>query len=199
MKHGFIIVAVLMLAACVTTQGPESYFQQKNIALPTPENFAHCRGYGCHYVDTVSLKKKDWKEFEKLFKKAKPAEAEREAIKKAIGLFEKKVGAITGTAEDKGGTYVKIGARQHDCVDESTNTTIYLSLLSQKKLLKFHTVGTPQSRLPILSGRVGPHQTAVIIESATGENYAVDSWFHDNGEPAEIAGLREWFYGWRPQ
>jgi hypothetical protein len=199
MKHGLMIAAILTFAACATTQNHESYLQQKNILLPLPEKFAHCRGYGCHYVDYVSFKDNDWREFQKLFRNIKTPETEREAIGQAIGLFEKKVGAITGTAEDKGGTYVKIGARQHDCVDESTNTTIYLSLLSQKKLLKFHTIGAPQSRLPFLSGRVGPHQTAVIIEIATGENFAVDSWFHDNGAAAEIVDLREWFYGWRPQ
>ena len=56
----------------------------------------------------------------------------------------------------------------------------------------------PESRLPLLGGGFGPHQTAVIIDRATGERFAVDTWFYDNGEPAEVIPMDDWFYGWHP-
>lgn len=198
MKRMVSITAVLLLAACVSTRSYESYLAQKGIDIPVPERFAHCRGYGCKYADYISLTDKEWRTIKKSFKKVKDADGERKALKPAIAAFEKTVGAKTGTAEDKGGTYVKLGAYQHDCVDESTNTTIYLALLQQKGLLKFHDVLMPQSRMPVLSGRLGPHQTAVIMDRETGAAWAVDSWFHDNGNPPEIVEEDKWFLGWRP-
>lgn len=198
MKRVLFLAFVLFLPGCVSTKNYESYLVQKGIALPAPEQFSHCRGYGCKYIDSVSLTGKEWRQIQKPFKRVKTAEDERKALKTAVGTFEKIVGAKTGTEEDKGGTYVKLGAYQHDCVDESVNTTIYLAVLQEKGWLKFHDVLIPQSRLPILSGRLGPHQTAVIRDRDTGIAWAVDSWFHDNGMPPEVVEESKWFLGWRP-
>lgn len=87
---------------------------------------------------------------------------------------------------------------QHDCVDESLNTTIYLTLLERKGLLKFHSVGTPTVRLPLIHAGRWPHQTATMIDTQSQIPYAVDSWFHDNGFPAEIIALEKWKKGWKP-
>ena len=127
------------------------------------------------------------------------AAEERARIAKAIAFFEQRVGAITGTEADIAGTYSKLGDDQLDCVDESVNTTIYLSLLEQKNMLLYHKVGAPTARIPVVSLRLGPHQTAVIIEKDSGEAYAVDSWFHDNGTPPEIVPMNDWFFGWHPE
>ena len=43
-----------------------------------------------------------------------------------------------------------------------------------------------------------PHTSAVIVETANGQAYAVDSWFHDNGQPAEVVPLEQWVAGWGP-
>jgi hypothetical protein len=43
-----------------------------------------------------------------------------------------------------------------------------------------------------------PHTTAVMRERESGEAFAVDSWFLDNGEPPYIVSLAEWREGWRP-
>lgn len=198
MKRALSIAAILFLTACVSTRSYETYLAEKEIDVPAPERFAHCRGYGCKYVDYLALTDNDWRAIKKPFRKVESAESERRALKPAIAAFEKIAGAKTGTEQDKGGTYVKIGAYQHDCVDESTNTTIYLALLRQNGLLKFHDVLVPQSRMPLLSGRLGPHQSAVIMDRETGTAWAVDSWFHDNGEPPEIVEEDKWFLGWRP-
>ncbi|MBU6235894.1 MAG: hypothetical protein KGQ41_08615, partial [Alphaproteobacteria bacterium] len=96
-------------------------------------------------------------------------------------------------------TYIQGGMFQQDCVDESTNTTTYLRLLEMKGWLKFHTVSAPNSRLFLTSGNLGPHSTAVIEDKKTKAKFAVDSWYHDNGEPAEIVDLQEWKSGWKPQ
>lgn len=190
-------IALLWLAACSTTTTPDIYYQRRGLPVPSIDAIPSCRGYGCTYIDKVTLTKRDWKQIERTMR-SRNAQQERANISKTIALFEKKIGAITGTSQDVRDTYIKGGPFQQDCVDESTNTTTYLSLLAQKGLLKFHTVSAPNSRLFFTSGNLGPHSTAVIVDNETGEKYAVDSWFHDNGEPAEIVTLKDWKSGWEP-
>ncbi|NBX65765.1 MAG: hypothetical protein EBQ96_02085 [Proteobacteria bacterium] len=197
-RLALLLFSALLVAGCSTTTTPDRYYSKRNITPPTMQDFPSCRGYGCTYVDRVSFAKRDWRDIKKLFP-AKTAEKERARIAKAIGVFEKKVGAKTGTHEDVRDTYIKGGPFQQDCVDESTNTTTYLTLLEKKGLLKFHTVSAPNSRLFFTSGNLGPHSTAVIVDKKSGTKYAVDSWFHDNGHDAEIVTLPEWKSGWAPK
>ncbi len=197
----FLIVIITLCSCASAPKGAPGYFASRHIsAFSDYTNFQHCRAYGCREIDTLALEKKDWKEIERIFKPtAKSAVEERERIASAIGAFETKVGAINGTSEDVYGTFKKVGMRQHDCVDESTNTTIYLSLLHNAGLLKFHDVGAPDARVPVIHyAGTWPHQTAVITERVSGQKYAVDSWFHSNGYPAEIEPLEVWKHGWRP-
>jgi hypothetical protein len=179
----------------------EDYLDQKNIELPNPDEFQHCRGYGCAFRDRVSLDKKEWRQVRRYFKGVKSPEAEREAVAKAIGYFERDIGQKTNTADDIAGTFGKVGTHQLDCIDESTNTTIYLALLQKQNILKYHKVSAPMSRTPLTGmarGKFWPHQTAVIIDMKSGQAYAVDSWYRDNGFPADIVGLDQWLYGWSP-
>ena len=63
----------------------------------------------------------------------------------------------------------------------------------------FHRPTQPQSRQPFLSGRAWWHQTATMRDIESGKQYAVDSWFEDNGKPAHIVDIQEWFDGWKPK
>lgn len=194
-------VAVLALTACSSTQGEsmQHYLKQKGLGQQTPTHFQHCHAYGCQYIADVEWGEKDWSEIKKVFKrKAKTPEAERDKIKAAIALFEQQVGVETGTHVDEWGTFRKTGHYQLDCVDESTNTTVYLWLLKQQGWLQFHEVEPPTARFPIIHAGRWPHQTAVISEIETGAKFVVDSWFHDNGLPPEIVPLKQWKEGWKP-
>ena len=201
MKY-FALSCLLILSACAA--GPkeaQSYLASKNVfAFTDPTNFQHCRAYGCQKIDTLTLPSQDWQEVTALFKPpSQNAIQERERLANAIGIFETKVGAINGTDQDMFGTFRKLGTNQHDCVDESVNSTIYLSLLEKGGFLNFHSIGAPDTRIPLIHymGR-WPHQSAVIFEKDTGQPYAVDSWFHSNGYPAEIVPLQDWKHGWKP-
>lgn len=197
----WMIFSLLLLTSC-SGQYSSDYrpaLNQKNINEPEPQYFQHCHGYGCQYKTEIRLSEKDWKEISKVMKKAKDAPAERQNIKIAIALFEQKVGAIAGTSTDVHGTFVELGRDQLDCSDESLNTTMYLVIMDKKGLLKFHTPGAPDGRVPIIHAGLWPHRTATMIEKDSGRVYAVDSWFWDNGEPAEIVPLDKWKAGWKPE
>ena len=198
--RGCFLLSFLLLTACAGTTGSvDSYLNSKKVGNNTPAEFSHCRGYGCKFIDRVALTDKDWKDIAKPFKKVDGPITERAAISKAVGILEQKVGAHTGTHVDVTGTYSKLGLYQLDCVDESTNATIYLDLLRQKGLIKHHDIGSaPVTRWPFYRIHFAPHRTATIEDKATGARYAVDGWFHDNGQDAEIVALSTWLHGWSP-
>ncbi|MBI2233552.1 MAG: hypothetical protein HYU57_00805 [Micavibrio aeruginosavorus] len=203
----FISSLAAILSACAATPPDEpyayqKYLESKDLRMPAAESFDHCRGYGCAYRDNVALSDTEWGKIAHPFRKATTAEAEREAISQAIAELEQIVGEKTGTSGDIAGTFGKVGTHQLDCVDESTNTTIYLAVMDKKGLIKHHSISGPTTRTPftgMAQGRFWPHQTAVIFDNKTNAAYAVDSWFRDNGAPADVVPLHDWLYGWGPQ
>jgi hypothetical protein len=200
-KFTLPLLSVLLLGGCANELYSDLhyYMKEKKLPPPTEASFPHCEGYGCPAYKNVELSKADWKRIEKAFgSKSKDAAQERGKIAQTIGEFERIVGPITGTDVDERGTFVATGKGQLDCVDESTNTTIFLMLLKQKGMLSFHEINQPQVRWPIISGRGWMHQTAVIADKKTGEQFAVDSWFEDNGVNAWIVPLDSWRNGWHP-
>jgi len=169
------------------------------VEKPSPARFNVCHSHGCDGIATIGLKPAQWHQVTALFadRPASPA-AERERIAQAIGLLERLTGPLAGTAEDRGGNLEGFGslAPQQDCVDESTNTTTYLTLLESEGLLHWHTVREPAMRGFIILG--WPHLTGVVVEKATGKEWAVDSWFYDNVTPPVVIPLAQWRGGWKP-
>lgn len=191
-------ILALVLASCAIDYSYKDYVYGKGITALSPENFEHCHGYGCRLIDNDSLTAEDRQIIAELFLNRTNAETERTSIAASIAYLERMVGQRLGTNTDIEGTYRQLGDDQHDCVDESVNTTIYLALMQDMGLLKYHTIGIPSARTIFTSGRLGPHQTAVIKEIETGNKYAVDSWFHDNGAKPEIVPMNKWLFGWSP-
>lgn len=197
----FILCGVLWLTACTGApkQSWQDYLTMYHVPPSSPGALYHCHGYGCRLITPVTLTPKEWGRIEALFKpRPKNAAQERQKIAHAIGMLEQIIGAKDGTAADVMGTFRHWGNDQLDCVDESTNTTTYLSMLQSRKLLRFHTLESPSVRLPIIHAGRWPHQSATIRETKTGMEYVVDSWFQDNGKDADIVDLATWRKGWRP-
>ncbi len=195
------LASFLSLSACSTQTlaPPLDYYKEKKITAPAGSDFTHCSQYGCKRLTPLTLSLQDWAGIETAFgPPAMSAAEEREKIKQTIGYFERLIGPRTGTETDIAGTFRRIGQGQLDCVDESTNTTSYLMLVKQRGLLNFHDVGGPDTRFPLIHAGRWPHQTAVMTDRQTQTAYAVDSWFHDNGKPAEIITLESWKEGWKP-
>lgn len=200
MKHIWI-ASLLLLSACGDHNKPLSvYLNDRGMSQPTAQSFQTCRAYGCQEVDTITLNKEQWRAIDVIFiPTAKSPRAERKKIANAIAMFEKIIGKKNGTSEDVWGTFQKTGKNQQDCVDESINTSIYLSVLKQRGHIKFHDIESPTSRTPLASAVSWPHQTAVITQRNSKQSFAVDSWFHDNATPPEIIELQTWKKGWKPQ
>lgn len=158
-----------------------------------------CQGGGCTQSDQISISTTEWESIVQLFKtKANNAAEERVQISKAIGLFEQIVGAKNGTQGDRAGTFDNSDYQgQLDCNDEAINTTTYMRLLKSNGLMQFHEMEDMHTRNFFFTG--WPHSTASIRDTKTGEKYAVDSWFYDNGHAATIVPLAQWKANYKPE
>jgi len=174
-----------------------SYHQKPFVEKPQRDHYSICHGHSCAEFSYVSLSTQQWQTIESLFTPlASSAEQERQQIKSAIALLEVMTGQQAGTHNDLAKNDLSLGTRgQLDCIDEATNTSVYLRLLFNAGLLKRHSQASRTSR----GGLISPHNTASIIEISSMTHYAVDSWFHKNGEQPEILPLSQWHSGWKPE
>lgn len=168
------------------------------ISDPTWQRFSVCYDNGCSSLDYLGLTPQRWEQLRALFfPLAETAAEERERVRAAIALMEAFVGKATGTWQDKGGTFNFGITGQMDCIDESINTSLYLTMFHKYGMLRHHQVHDRATRGWFFFG--WPHTTAVIREHARNALWAVDSWFLDNGEPPFILPLGVWKKGWDPR
>lgn len=190
------LTIILSLLICLPAISQAATFPRKDIIVnPTPERFSVCHGYSCVHLSKVGLKPDEWSAVRAAFlPRARSAAVERAQIRAAIARMEQLVGAITGTSADSArNEHNDDEYARMDCIDESTNTTLYLMMFSSQGLLRYHTVKDRMKRgaFPFR----WPHYTAVIQARGDGSEWAVDSWYLDNGKPPYIVPLEKW-RGW---
>jgi len=194
-----VIAVSILLSSCTNSrQQPERYLFIYDAVPVSPSQFVICNQVSCDETTSVHLSGNNWQNVQRIFQPpATDSESERAQIATAIARMEQLVGDQAGTHDDQprnGGAFR--GTRQLDCVAEATNTTIYLLLMKEKNLLHWHSVGYPQHR-GLLNLKF-PHNTAVLIEKDSNRLFAVDSYFHANGQPPEIVPLAIWIDGYDP-
>lgn len=195
------LFSLSLLSCCIAALPAHADVGVMNRVLqqtPALSGIAICHGGGCARVTTAAIAPDAWGELQAICQPALPdAEAERACIAETLGAFERVMGASTGTDADRGGTFGNSDhAGQMDCNDEAINTTNYLKLMQQHGLLQFHQIMDVARRGFFFNG--WPHTTAVIREIDSGQRYAVDTWFYDNGQPAVIIPFETWKSGWKP-
>ena len=167
-------------------------------SIPTLGAFEICHSGGCAEVSIVSISDEEWLQVSNIFDhNAQNASQERTQIAHAIGVLETLVGNKIGTSGDLAGTFGNSNHKgQLDCNDEAINSTTYMRLLVEKGLIQLHVIEDTRTRNFFFTG--WPHSTAVIHEIATGERFAVDSWFYDNGHAASIVPFATWKANFQP-
>lgn len=190
--------SLLLLAAVPACADLEAVTRNLHQSVE-PAHFVICHGGGCATEVETGLDDEEWESVREEFNGvADNADAERQRIANAISLLERIIGLRTGTSGDRAGTFGNSAyPGQMDCNDEATNTTTYLKLMLREGLLRFHHPIDTKTRAFFFNG--WPHTTAVMQENNSGKKFAVDSWFHDNGEPPEIVPLELWQSGWKPE
>ncbi len=195
-KYLQIIIASILFSYIIIANA-ETFIRDDIINDPSPSQFTICHGGTCENIEKVSLDEAQWQQIQSIFSNKSSPQQERENIKLAIAKLEKMVGRLTNTFNDKAENITDEEYYHYmDCIDESTNTTLYLMMIQNDGLLRWHTYQDRGNRGYFFNG--WPHTTAVIKETRTGKKYAVDSWFRDNGQPPYIIPYDEWENGWRP-
>ena len=191
-----------MSSAFATTEAYERLYRLYDIPRElTRDQVPVCFHHGCDTIARIELDDALWQRITRHFTpSAENAMAEREQIRHAIAEMEHIAGELVGTANDRAGDMKGIGtlAPQLDCIDESTNTTVYLTLFEQADLLHWHRVEPTAHRGYLFFGG-WPHYTAVVSETANGQRWVIDSWFRDNGELPDVMDLKTWKDGWKPE
>lgn len=197
-KYLKIILCIPLLCACTKGQGISlhQYKQEK----PTRENFKLCHGYSCTHRTDISISDENWKRITSLFANpAANAKAERQNIAHAMALIEKTIIDISGMIPDRAeAKNFETDKDQMDCLDETINTSRYLSFLEKENAFKFHKTSSPIHRGYFIDG-LWPHNTATITEIQTGDIYAVDSYYAETGLKAHIIPKDIWLDDWSPE
>ncbi|HEY8856831.1 MAG TPA: hypothetical protein VIM43_05675 [Rugosibacter sp.] len=167
-----------------------------------------CFNYGCATQSTVKFSTQQLNSVTQTLAAAHNAGEERTLLAQVIGTLYAWAGKQTPIHADRGGNFADAGVQgAMDCIDHSTTTTRFLRLLEQHNALHFHHVIAVTRR-----GWIFQHFTATIeelprptvstasvateVKAAQPPRFAVDSWYVDNGKPAIVLPLAEWFnYG----
>ena len=199
MLRRLFAAGVVVLGGCASAQ---DYVDQYAHPAPTLQEFSVCHGYGCRLRTYVRMDRDAWADVVAVFRPTPATAAEERArLARAIALMEIKVGGAVGTATDEAAAATFGGEPdQLDCIDETVNTTVYLRLLAAEGLMRWHSIGVAAQRGSLTGFRYNDFitNTAAIIETATGESFAVDSYFYPNGREPKILPLAEWRRNWRP-
>jgi hypothetical protein len=196
-----VLVALLMAggSAVADRVDPAVTAMLRTWSLLPPSAFrvVICHGFGCAFRTEIALGSADHAQMAAIMASgAASAEAERAAIGRTEAWFERRIAPITGTAQRvaRAGPLIGLSGQrgQFDCIDTTNNTNSLLLVLDELKLLRHHTIAAPVSRFWFTEG---PHNTAVIRDSKTGELWTVDPWTHKGSEVPDIFPLAKWKVG----
>ncbi|MFK7792567.1 MAG: hypothetical protein AB8B88_07845 [Devosiaceae bacterium] len=203
MFHSYRSIAVLLgalaLGGCVSSgASPLGWYATQDARTPQGLDIGICHGFGCQRQTQVRLTDADIAVLAGIMETGRDSpQAERAALRRAVMWVEDRVGPVVGSDDDIGGLDLQNAGvpGQMDCLDETTNTTTTMILLAENGLLAHHTPAYPVARGFFLDGRY-PHATAVLRETASGEDWAIDPWPYANGADVDVMPLAEWYATW---
>jgi hypothetical protein len=172
--------------------GVEQLYASVSIYPPSATQMTVCYGFVCRRRYIWDITAGDRKALTQIMAAGKVnAASEREAVRKAIVWFDKRMGPILGTEKRVAKADVRSLDDNYDCWDTTRNTTSLLLVLNEWSLLRYHSVGEPRFRGYSVILQL-PHNTAVLRERATGEAWAVDMWPHAYAQLPDVMTVEKW-------
>lgn len=194
---GAVILAAMaghLPARADTASVVAATYGELSVSPPTSGSIHVCHGFGCQYRTELALTAADRAALARMLAAGRAsAAAERKAIGNAGAWFDRRMGPVAGTTGHvaRANREYMFDKGQMDCIDSSRNMTSLLLVLDELNLLRHHAVAEPVARGYLIDGRP-PHVTAVLVEKATGSEWAVDSWTRAYGQAPEIMSLSLW-------
>ncbi|OWY39698.1 hypothetical protein CEK28_06605 [Xenophilus sp. AP218F] len=167
------------------------------LALPCwADTLNICYHYRCSRHANVEIPDEAEQWLARRMAQADDAAGERAAVSDAVTALYSVAARDTPIWQDRGGNFRDGPAEgRMDCVDHSSNVTAFLRYLQAHGWLRFHGVKEAAWRAPRI---LDLHFTAVLHDNAAGQDWAVDSWFKDFGEPPVVVPLSIWMTGYEP-
>lgn len=193
---------LLALVAAATSPGlameltpPQAdLYSSVSINPPSRSEMTVCYGFVCRRRMTLVFSNADRRTLAQTLSGGRAnAAAERAALQKAVIWFDRRVGPIIGTTKRVAKADIRAGsdATNFDCFDTTRDTTSLLLVLQEWGLLKFHTVGNPRYRGNPFALQT-PHNTAVVVDKATGTEWVVDLWPKKYAEAPDVMPVERW-------
>ncbi len=189
-----LIAAIAGCAAAPAgaADGGATFLRDLSLSTEASPILTICHGFNCAQRHQFVLTSARLASIRSTLGSARSPKDERKALGKIVAWFDRESGKVAGTVNRiaYASAATKSGPAQMDCIDLTANITELLRLLERNKLMKFHQVGEPVSRGFIIDKQ--PHTTPVIVETASGGEWSVDSWTHAYGEAPDIFTIAEW-------
>ncbi|NVN84775.1 MAG: hypothetical protein HXX15_01690 [Rhodopseudomonas sp.] len=169
-------------------------YSSVSIYPPSGNSMTVCYGFVCRRRLALQFSPGDRATLTKLLAAGRAsAAAERAAVQKAVVWFDRRLGPILGTEKRIARADFRYFDDKHnfDCWDTTRNTTSLLLLLQSWGLLKYHTVGDPHYRGNVIVLQT-PHNTAVLVERGTGEEWVVDMWPRSFAQLPDVMPVARW-------
>lgn len=169
-------------------------YSSVSINPPSRSEMTVCYGFVCRRRMTLVFSDADRRMLAQILSGGRAnAAAERAALQKAVIWFDRRVGPIIGTTKRVAKADIRAGsdATNFDCFDTTRDTTSLLLVLQEWGLLKFHTVGNPRYRGNPFALQT-PHNTAVVVDKATGTEWVVDLWPKKYAEAPDVMPVERW-------
>jgi hypothetical protein len=169
-------------------------YSSVSIFPPTASTMTVCYGFVCRRRYELAFSAADRAALTRIMAAGKAsAAAERSAVQKAVVWFDRRLGPVLGTDKRIARADFRYFDDKHnfDCWDTTRNITSLLLVMQEWGLLKHHAVGDPQYRGNVLVLQT-PHNTAVLVERATGAQWVVDMWTRAYAQSPEVMPVDQW-------
>lgn len=161
---------------------------------PTADRITICYGFVCRLRTHLDLTPGDRKALADLLNKGKATpEAERQALRLAVQWLDRRMGPILNTTRRVARADIRHrdDARNYDCYDTTRNAVSLLLVLREWGLLRHHTISDPRYRGTLIFGQT-PHNTAVLKDRASGQEWVLDLWPKAYGELPDVMPIERW-------
>ena len=165
-----------------------------SIFPPSAKSMTVCYGFTCRRREILDFTPGDRSALTRILEAGRAsAAAERAAVQKAVVWFDRRMGPVIGTNKRVARADFRHLNDKHnyDCWDTTRNTVSLLLVLQQWGLIKYHDVGEPRYRGNPLRLQT-PHNTAVMVERATGTEWVVDLWPRGYLQPPDVMTVERW-------
>lgn len=202
-RRGVIAVMALVIAtgemlapASAGQLSPQvaQLYSSVSIFPPTASTMTVCYGFVCRRRHELAFGAGDRAALTRIMAAGKSsAAAERKAVQAAVVWLDRRLGPVLGTDKRIARADFRYFDDKHnfDCWDTTRNTTSLLLMMQEWGLLKYHSVGDPKYRGNVLVLQT-PHNTAVLVERATGAEWVVDMWTRAYAQSPEVMPVDQW-------